>query len=134
MNILPHKSWHVYNKDNVARVRRDEALAKAREDELKQRATEADREHRLQVLRARHRKDQDADATAAGADEPTSSASNMTGLTDAKGHINLFLDLEMAQQKHNKKENPDVVRERKAAEDKWERQYTMYLDQSKKGT
>ncbi len=45
------KSWNVYNADNIAKVRQDEAAAKAREEAEEQRMQEADAERRIQILR-----------------------------------------------------------------------------------
>ncbi|KAI9884563.1 MAG: hypothetical protein M1823_003658 [Watsoniomyces obsoletus] len=51
LHLLGKKSWNVYNQDNVDRVRRDEAAAKAREEEEERRMQEVDAERRIHLLR-----------------------------------------------------------------------------------
>ncbi|RNJ52135.1 hypothetical protein D7B24_004260 [Verticillium nonalfalfae] len=51
LHLLGKKSWNVYNADNIARVRRDEAAAKASEEAEEQRMQEVDAERRLAILR-----------------------------------------------------------------------------------
>ncbi|KAL4980699.1 hypothetical protein BDW66DRAFT_36723 [Aspergillus desertorum] len=51
LHLLGKKSWNVYNPENVARVRRDEAQAKAQEEEEERRMQEVDAERRIQILR-----------------------------------------------------------------------------------
>ncbi|SPO03379.1 uncharacterized protein DNG_06062 [Cephalotrichum gorgonifer] len=46
-----YKSWNVYNADNIARVRRDEAEARAKEEAEEQRMQEEDAKRRLAILR-----------------------------------------------------------------------------------
>jgi len=51
LHLLGKKSWNVYNQDNVDRVRRDEAEAKAREEAEEQRMQEEDAARRVALLR-----------------------------------------------------------------------------------
>ncbi|KAJ6033518.1 uncharacterized protein N7446_008191 [Penicillium canescens] len=51
LHLLGKKSWNVYNLENVARVQRDEAQAKAREEEDERLMQEIDAERRIKILR-----------------------------------------------------------------------------------
>ncbi|KAL5597355.1 hypothetical protein FOBRF1_011148 [Fusarium oxysporum] len=51
LHLLGKKSWNVYNADSIARVRRDEAAAKAAEEAEEQRMQEIDAQRRLAILR-----------------------------------------------------------------------------------
>lgn len=50
-HLLGKKSWNVYNQDNIEKVKRDEAAAKAREEAREERMQELDAERRMQMLR-----------------------------------------------------------------------------------
>jgi hypothetical protein len=50
-HLLGKKSWNVYNADNIAKVKRDEAAARAQEEAEEQRMQEIDAERRIQILR-----------------------------------------------------------------------------------
>ncbi|KAL2042393.1 hypothetical protein N7G274_004883 [Stereocaulon virgatum] len=51
LHLLGKKSWNVYNADNIAKVKQDEADVAAREEAEEQRMQEVDAERRIQILR-----------------------------------------------------------------------------------
>ena len=61
IKLLHHKSWHVYSQENIARVKRDEALAAAQQDEQNQRTMLADSEARIDRMKHKKRKQKDRD-------------------------------------------------------------------------
>ena len=53
LNILPHKSWNVYNRANRERVLRDEENARREEREARSKRNRAESEWRMERLRSR---------------------------------------------------------------------------------
>ncbi|KAJ1674547.1 SURP and G-patch domain-containing protein 1 [Spiromyces aspiralis] len=60
LNILHHKSWHVYNRENRAKVKTDEEQAQRKHEHAEQQRIQAEREYRLEILRKRARERQNA--------------------------------------------------------------------------
>ncbi|XP_075146863.1 uncharacterized protein LOC142221167 [Haematobia irritans] len=124
MNILPKKRWHVRTKDNIARVRRDEAAAREEEQKKQEKLEFAESEARINFLRKRSglpEKHTDASAydeikLSTNEEDPTSS-----------GHVNLFADYKT----HVKTTNKDLEKEKKDEQEKYEKQigYLTYLGQ-----
>ncbi|KAJ8891067.1 hypothetical protein PR048_010576 [Dryococelus australis] len=121
MNILPKKRWHVRTKENISRVRRDEAQAAAVEKELQRRALLAEQEARTSALREKARSKLEG---------------NVTGEHDEvqEGvkykHVNLFEDIEDGKIVTNET-NAEYEREQKEEKEKYEKQigYLTYLGQ-----
>ncbi|KAF9340774.1 Leukocyte receptor cluster member 1 [Linnemannia elongata] len=143
MNILQHKSWHVYSQKNQDRVKRDEAKAEVEEKQTQERAIAADREHRLAVLRQRAARryanepapgeQEGDDDTTAGLLAPVPNDTVAVTKTKSKGdHVNFWANLEK-QDTASKKGNPEYEAEVKAKEKKWERIIATHLDSAVRG-
>nr|XP_056719792.1 leukocyte receptor cluster member 1 [Euleptes europaea] len=108
MNILPKKSWHVRNKDNVARVRRDEAEAEAERQSREARVLLAEQEARTEYLRKKAR------LSAPGSNSSTSDLLPY----DSEGpsrHINLFHELQEGGNKEHEEEKRQEKERREKA-------------------
>ncbi|XP_074509583.1 leukocyte receptor cluster member 1 [Sebastes fasciatus] len=112
MNILPKKSWHVRNKDNVARVRKDEAQAAEEEREAKRRVERAEQEARTEFLRRKSR----ASLPSSGEkrDEDDDERSGGSGILE---HLNLF----PLEESSEKKGNEEYLKEKQEEKEKQER-------------
>ena len=111
LNILPQKSWNVYNLDNRLKVQRDEEQA-AREaaDEARRQALE-EGERKLAEMRARAGRSMDeVDGALSVPASSSTLASARAKFVAGSGHINFFADIEAAQK------NADHEAEAKRAE------------------
>ncbi|KAG7476051.1 hypothetical protein JOB18_044089 [Solea senegalensis] len=113
MNILPKKSWHVRNKDNVARVRKDEAQAAEEEREAKRRVERAEQEARTEFLRGKSR----AALESAGVKCGDDGEGGDEGRSGALEHLNLF----PLEESSEKKGNEEYLKEKKEEKEKQER-------------
>ncbi|KAI4896902.1 hypothetical protein NFI96_031613, partial [Prochilodus magdalenae] len=110
MNILPKKSWHVRNKDNIARVRRDEAQAAEEDREIQRRAERAEQEARTEYLRKKSRV---ALEQRGGYSEEGEQSGGSGGIE----HLNLF----PLEESSEKKGNAEYLQEKREEKEKQER-------------
>ena len=109
MNILPKKRWHVRTKENIARVRKDEAQAAKEAKDLEKRIKLADQESRTTFLRKKAQErqlamgDEALELLQRGAKSKELETSENDGfqgtsanksLIASTGHVNFFQDLE----------------------------------------
>ncbi|XP_055352431.1 leukocyte receptor cluster member 1 homolog [Paramacrobiotus metropolitanus] len=154
MNILPKKRWHVRTKDNIARVRRDEAQAAEEEEERQRRIALAEQEARTTLLREKAKA---RNAVLLGEKFVSESASSLPAedadnedirdatVVSAEGflseifpsdqgaqeHVNLFTDAEKFG-KGSTVVNAEHEAEKRAEKEKYEKSigYLTYLGQS----
>ncbi|XP_076826670.1 leukocyte receptor cluster member 1 [Brachyhypopomus gauderio] len=111
MNILPKKSWHVRNKDNVARVRRDEAQAAEEARDIQRRVERAEQEARTEYLRKKSRAALEPDSPVRRVDGERSRGS------EEIEHLNLF----PLEESSEKKGNAEYLKEKREEKEKQER-------------
>ncbi|KAM8704041.1 hypothetical protein ACLKA7_008628 [Drosophila subpalustris] len=126
MNILPKKRWHVRTKDNIARVRRDEAAAQEEERKRLDKLELAESEARINFLRRQSGLPERVSADSA-APETSAASTEEVGQRCAERSVDLFADYKS----HVKKTNKDLEKEKKEEQEKYEKQigYLTYLGQ-----
>ncbi|KAJ3055754.1 hypothetical protein HK097_009407 [Rhizophlyctis rosea] len=123
LNILQHKSWHVYSEKNREKVRRDEEKARVEEAKKAERALQADREARLNTLRA--------NSKARNLDPGDTYEQLHNAPNEPPQHINFFPELETG--RSASRGNAELEAERKAEKAKEEQKHTWYFGETRDG-
>ncbi|KAJ8751390.1 hypothetical protein K2173_016590 [Erythroxylum novogranatense] len=112
LNILPQKSWNVYNYENREKVRRDEEAADREEQLKREQARKRDAEYRLQQLR-----------TARGLaplNKPTEPETERDDSEPKTNHINLFEGIKIfdpIKESENEKDGSQKKKQKKKKEE-----------------
>ncbi|CAD5116882.1 DgyrCDS5726 [Dimorphilus gyrociliatus] len=116
MNILHHKSWHVRNRNNIERVKRDEAKAAEEEKEKERKRSLAEQEARTNYLRNQAR---------LRGSEPAA-----TLVPKESRHINFFAEAEAGLK--GKEVNEEHEKEKKEEKEAYEKKIGLltYIGQS----
>ncbi|KAJ3019767.1 hypothetical protein HKX48_001783 [Thoreauomyces humboldtii] len=139
LNLLQHKSWHVYNEVNRERVRKDEEEARREEAKKAIPAQKADADSRLTQLRKNARLRSGAHQVGEGSTSVVPLVTQTASAAEAPhvGHINLFEDAERAfmqsQTKGGGGKNAEAEAERLGKEKTEADQYTWYLGETRDG-
>eukprot|EP00658_Telonema_sp_P-2_P062636 TRINITY_DN5131_c0_g1_i2.p1 TRINITY_DN5131_c0_g1~~TRINITY_DN5131_c0_g1_i2.p1 ORF type:complete len:258 (-),score=74.46 TRINITY_DN5131_c0_g1_i2:270-1043(-) len=91
LNILPQKSWNVWNRDNIEKVRKDEKEHAEAEAAKRKQTLDVQFEGKLQELRAKKRKRPSPEKDGYDGGDVGELA-----LPDDGGHVNLFAEEEAA--------------------------------------
>lgn len=133
LHLLHHKSWHVYNKDNVDRVHRDKQNAQRKQEEEELRMNQADQERRLMQLRGNAYETHPGRTVVVDSSVEVERASReIPGLkkggkkSQEQGHVNLFEDVESGG-KRPVEGNVERQIELAAEKKKWEDMLTSRL-------
>ncbi|KAH8351167.1 hypothetical protein KR084_008720, partial [Drosophila pseudotakahashii] len=120
LNPCLFRSWHVRTKDNIARVRRDQAAAAAEEKIRQDKLEFAESEARINFLRRQSGLPEKVSCPNDAEEKPESSSEPTKG-------VDLFADYKSAVKTTNK----DLEKEQKEEQEKYEKQigYLTYLGQ-----
>ncbi|XP_030831436.1 leukocyte receptor cluster member 1 [Strongylocentrotus purpuratus] len=133
MNILPKKSWHVRTRDNIAKVKRDEAQAAEEEKEKEGRIALAEQEARTEKLRIKARNKSFGNAIY-GYEEEEIGPQPMpdvapTGVSPSqplpRTHINFFSEIEAGSNTNTG--NKDHEAEKKQEQDAYEKKIGLLV-------
>eukprot|EP00057_Strongylocentrotus_purpuratus_P019662 XP_011674136.1 PREDICTED: leukocyte receptor cluster member 1 [Strongylocentrotus purpuratus] len=133
MNILPKKSWHVRTRDNIAKVKRDEAQAAEEEKEKEGRIALAEQEARTEKLRIKARNKSFGNASY-GYEEEEIGPQPMpdvapTGVSPSqplpRTHINFFSEIEAGSNTNTS--NKDHEAEKKQEQDAYEKKIGLLV-------